>query len=131
MKIALGISALFTIPLVFSKEITVSGYIEKSDFTGLDVKLVIYQNGELTTRVFCKPQKVDPSCKKNCNLEIVYNNNKIIRFNSEEIVYKHGGQTYNIDFISDKYILDGCSGVESCRLYTLPFEFKIIEAVVQ
>ncbi|PVU85701.1 hypothetical protein BB559_006854 [Furculomyces boomerangus] len=131
MKTILGLATLFTIPFVFGRELIVSGFIEKSGFTGLNAKLVIYQNHVLTTHVFYQPQKVDPSCKKDCTLEIVYDNNKTIRFNSEEIIYKHGGQTYNIDFTSDKNILDGCTELDDCGFYILPFEFTVVQAVVQ
>ncbi|PVU96967.1 hypothetical protein BB559_002178 [Furculomyces boomerangus] len=130
MKTILGLTALFAIPLVYSSELTISGSIHKPGFTGVNAKLSIYQNGGLTTQVWYQPQKIDSSCTEDCTLEIVYDNNKAIRFNSKEMIYKHGGQIYSIEYTSDKYILDGCQGVQDCNYYILPFKFKVIEIAV-
>ncbi|PVU84701.1 hypothetical protein BB559_007466 [Furculomyces boomerangus] len=90
------------------------------------VNLKVDVDGITTVDVWSVPQKSDSSCLKNCTLEIVYDNEKTFRYNSQSVKYVYYGKIYDIAYLPNKHFEDGCTEVLGCNHYVLPFEIKVL-----
>ncbi|PVV00049.1 hypothetical protein BB559_000160 [Furculomyces boomerangus] len=122
IKSILGLLNLFAIPIVYSAEHKIFGAIGRSP--GLEdgkVQVLIILDGVTLENKLYRLQKTSP-CTNNCTYVIVYDNGKLLRFNSGGVEYDHSGQIYNIGYFHTEFDEKKCTGIQDCDDFMLKFE---------
>ncbi|PVU87383.1 hypothetical protein BB559_006066 [Furculomyces boomerangus] len=97
------------------------------DFQNGKVFLNLVKDGIVEANDFYQPKKYNEGCTNNCLYEIKYNNEKPpIYFNMLIGDYVFGDDSFYLSF-QNKFTKKGCTEVQSCGGFVLPFnrEFEV------